>query len=82
MSMLELDPWEVARRHYERQMHLFMARLMRHFGVTQIELSNRAIPADAVIDIVGVPEKDATFYRIKGHLTCDAAQGSPSQEKT
>lgn len=63
-----VDPWEAARLHYEREMHRFMARLMRHFNVTQIELPMYELPADAVIERTDLIDKGAVFYRIKGHL--------------
>lgn len=72
MGAFDVDPWEVAKRHYERQMHLFMIRVMRHFNVTQLELPNYDIDASGVTDIQEMPESNATFYRIKGYFQTDA----------
>lgn len=65
MGVFDIDPWDAARRHYERQSMLFMARLMRHFGVTQIDLPNYLVNANDTVEIQDMPESNTTFYRIK-----------------
>ena len=79
MSAFDLDPWEVARRHYEKQMMELMARLMRHFNATQVELSHDPLPADITVDRRDTPT--GVFYRIKGHLRCDDILNRPQEGK-
>lgn len=78
MNLSDIDPWDVARKHYEREMHMFMARLMHHFGVQQIELPNYAMFADRGVTVMQeVPERDSRIYRIKGYFELeDAGTGS------
>ena len=70
-SFKDIDPWDVARRHYEKQTMMFMSRLLRHFGVTQVELPMYPVSADEVLEMRELPEKGAVFYRIKGQLKLD-----------
>lgn len=68
------DPWDVARAHYEREMRLFMARMLRHFNVTQIELPLYEVNASDTVEWQDLPNGNR-LYRIKGHLLIDAAGG-------
>lgn len=68
MSAFDLDPWKVAERHYEREMHLFMCRLMRHLGVTQIEVPNYPVSAKDELVMTENFAKNSRFYRIKGEF--------------
>lgn len=68
-SPFQVDPWDAAKAHYERHMMAFMVRLMRHFGVTQVELPHDTLPADVVVDSQETPT--GVFYRVKGHLRLD-----------
>ena len=65
MGMFDLDPWEVARKHYERESRIFMARIMRHFGVTQVELPQYIINAKDEFVVDHRLDNGSTFYRIK-----------------
>ena len=66
--MFDLDPWESARRYYEKRQMLFMIRLMRRFGVSQVEVPNYDVDAKGEVSWQDVPERNATLYRIKGHF--------------
>lgn len=64
-----IDPWEAAKRHYEKQMLEFMVKLMRHFGVTQVEMSWEPLPDGVLVEWQDT-ETGRRFYRVKGHLHC------------
>lgn len=73
----DVDPWTVARKHYERRMVEFMASVMRQLGVTQIELPYTAlVHSHEVVEMVDLPEKRARFYRIVGELHTLDGDGS------
>jgi hypothetical protein len=76
----DLDPWAAARQYHERQMFMFVARVMRHFGVTQMELPNYPVSTSDQIEARDMPEKGATFYRIKGELALQAS--APEEQGT
>lgn len=66
----ETDYWETARRHFEKESRMFMSRLLRHLGLTQIELPMYPVSADEVVEWTDLPNGNR-FYRIKGQWRLD-----------
>lgn len=81
MVLSEKDAWETARKHYERQSMMFMVGLMRHLGLTQIELPPSVFHEVGTVEMTENFETGGRFYRIRGEFKLDAASTPNSQEK-
>ena len=63
-----VDPSDFWRRHYEQEAHRFMAALMRHFEITQIEIPASEIYRDSTVEWNDKIDTGTRFYRIVGEL--------------
>lgn len=60
-----VDPWEAARKHYERKLLEHTAAIMKAAGLQQID-----VPHDSMMnekDVVEITDhRDGRFFRIRG----------------